>query len=57
LERMMMTWKNIYSSHFNHDVNDDDGVDEVNDRDYHLANPLIFPLLKEKISLGESPNA
>jgi hypothetical protein len=50
LERMMMTWKNIYSSHFNHDVNDDDGVkDEVNDMDYNLANPLIFPLLKEKI--------
>jgi hypothetical protein len=43
LERMMMTWKNIYSSHFNHD---DDGVkDEVNDRDYnfHLANPSISP--------------
>ena len=48
LERMMMTWKNIYSSHFNHDVNDDDGVkDEVNDRDYNLANPSIIPLYSQ----------
>lgn len=46
LERMMKTWKDIYSGHINHVVNDNGVKDELNDENY-LTNRLIPPIYSQ----------